>query len=62
LISPDDVVFLAHYIGGGIDAVLDLDSNDFFQYLDAAWEFYKIEVERPVRAILAGVEKGKSKS
>ena len=50
-------MFLAHYTGGGIDAILDMDISEFFEYLECAVEFYKIEVERPVRVVLAGIEK-----
>jgi len=53
------VVFLSHYVGGGIDAVLDLDSDEFFEYLECAFNLYKTEIERPVRVVLAGIEKGK---
>ena len=36
---------LSHYVGGGIDAVLDLYEDEFFIYLNAALEFYKVEIE-----------------
>jgi len=52
-------VFLSHYTGGGIESVLNLFVEDFFLYLDSALELYKIEIERPQRVILAGIEKSK---
>jgi hypothetical protein len=52
-------VFLAHYIGGGIDAVLDLYADEFFEYLDAAIELYKQERECPIRVVVAGFENKK---
>jgi hypothetical protein len=51
------VVFLAHFTGGGIDSVLDLDSEDFFNYLDEAAKLYGIEMKAPKRVILTGIEK-----
>jgi len=51
------VVFLAHYVGGGIDGVLGLDAEDFLEYFDAAWDLYKEETKRPTRVILLGIEK-----
>jgi len=50
-------VFLAHYVGGGINSVLDLEIEEFFEYYKAALEFYKLEMQRPVRVVLAGIEK-----
>ena len=50
-------MFLAHYVGGGIDSVLDLDSEDYFMYLESAMKFYKIDFERPMRVIVSGFEK-----
>jgi len=50
-------VFLAHYVGGGISDVLDLNIDDFFACLDAAMEFYKEEIKRPIRVVLSGIEK-----
>jgi len=50
------VLFLAHYTGGGINDVLDLCVEDFFLYLDAAAKFYKLEIERPIRVVLSGIE------
>ena len=55
--SHADVVFLAHYVGGGIDAVLDLEAEEFFEYLESAVEFQKLEWQRVVRIVLAGIEK-----
>jgi len=57
LITHADVVFLAHYTGGGIDGVLDLEADEFFEYLESAVEFQKLEMQRPVRVVLAGIEK-----
>jgi len=59
MITHADVVFVAHYVGGGINDAMDIDSREFFSFLDAALELYKLESERPVRAILAGIEKKK---
>jgi len=53
------VVFLAHYVGGGIQDILELYEDDFFDFLEAAIEFYQKEAERPIRVILSGIEKGK---
>jgi hypothetical protein len=50
-------VFLAHFTGGGIDSVLDLETVDFWAYLDAAMEFYKAERQGIWRVALAGIEK-----
>jgi hypothetical protein len=50
-------VFLAHYTGSGIDAVLDLDIEDYFVYMDAAVELYKTDIKTPKRAIVVGFEK-----
>jgi len=50
-------VFLAHYVGGGIDAVLDLDEDDFWDYLMAALDLLKSECMRPTRVVLSGIEK-----
>ena len=49
-----ETVFLAHYVGGGIPAVLDLNTYDFIEYMEAAVEQYKAEAERPVNAIVLG--------
>jgi len=57
LIAHADVVFLAHYVGGGINSVLDLKIDEFFEYLESAVEFQKLEMQRPVRVVLAGIEK-----
>jgi hypothetical protein len=51
------VVFLAHFTGGGINDVLDLDMEDYFQYLEAALELYKTEMKAPKRVAVAGFEK-----
>jgi hypothetical protein len=51
------IVFLAHYTGGGINSVLDLDSEDFFSYLDEAMKGYEMETKAPKRVVLAGIEK-----
>ena len=40
-IPYSDIVFLAHFTGGGIDGVLDLIVEDYFSYLDAAVEIYE---------------------
>ncbi|MDR3133268.1 MAG: hypothetical protein LBU42_04510 [Prevotellaceae bacterium] len=55
--SRADVVFLAHFTGGGIDAVLDMDIEEFFAYMEAAAELYKTEMKAPRRAVVAGFEK-----
>ena len=34
-IPYSDIVFLAHFTGGGIDGVLDLMLDDYFSYLEA---------------------------
>jgi hypothetical protein len=51
------VVFLAHFTGGGINGVLDLDTDEYFAYLDAAVELYKTEKRAPERVVVAGFEK-----
>jgi hypothetical protein len=50
-------VFLAHFTGGGINDVLDLDIDDYFAYMDEAVELYKTEMKAPKRAVVAGFEK-----
>jgi hypothetical protein len=50
-------VFLAHFTGGGIDAVLDMENDDYFAYLNEAMELYKMEMKAPKRVVLAGIEK-----
>ena len=50
-------MFLAHYVGGGINDILDLYVDEFFEYLEAAIEFYKEDVKRPIRVVLLGTEK-----
>jgi hypothetical protein len=51
------VVFLAHFTGGGINGVLDLELEDYFQYFEAAVELYKTEMKAPKRVAVAGFEK-----
>ena len=46
-IPYSDIVFLAHFTGGGIDGVLDLIVEDYFSYLDAAVEIYEKEITTP---------------
>jgi len=36
---------------------LDLDTDDFFDYLDEAIELYRQETDNPRRVVLAGIEK-----
>jgi hypothetical protein len=50
-------VFLAHFTGGGINSVLELSAGDFFDYLDEAQKLYEMEMKRPLRVVLAGIEK-----
>ena len=50
-------MFLAHFVGGGIDPILDMIVEDFYAYLDHALEFYKTEITTPRRVILSGIEK-----
>jgi hypothetical protein len=50
-------VFLAHFTGGGIDSVLDLPIDDFWDYLIEAVELYKTETINPKRVVLSGIEK-----
>ncbi|HCF10003.1 MAG: hypothetical protein [Allistipes phage R001] len=52
-----DIVFLAHFTGGGIDGVLDLIVEDYFAYLDRAVEIYEKEITTPRRVVLSGIEK-----
>lgn len=52
-----DIVFLAHFTGGGIDSVLDLIVEDYFAYLDRAVEIYEKEITTPRRVVLSGIEK-----
>jgi len=47
--------------GGGLDAVLDLEVNEFFAYYESAIEFWKLEVQRPFRVVLVGIEKSSTK-
>jgi len=42
------VVFLARHTGWGHGAILNLDVDDFFLYLEAAAEFYKKEQEMEI--------------
>jgi hypothetical protein len=50
-------VFLAHFTGGGIGNVLDLEAGDFWACMDEAMKLYKVEAEGMKRVVLAGVEK-----
>jgi hypothetical protein len=50
-------VFLAHFTGGGINDVLDLEVDDYFAYLHEAIELYKAEAKMPKRVAVAGFEK-----
>ena len=52
-----DIVFWAHFTGGGIDSVLDLIVEDYFAYLDRAVEIYEKEITTPRRVVLSGIEK-----
>ena len=52
-----DVVFLAHFTGGGINAVLDLIVEDYFDYLDEALKLYKEQFNVPRRVVVAGFER-----
>ena len=57
-IPYSDIVFLAHFTGGGIDGVLDLIVEDYFSYLDAAVEIYeKGDHNTPAGVVLSGIEK-----
>ncbi|WP_294597456.1 hypothetical protein [uncultured Rikenella sp.] len=49
-------MFLAHFTGSGLNDVLNLDTDDFFDYLDEAIELYRQENETPRRVVLAGIE------
>lgn len=51
------MVFLAHYVGGGIDAILDLMDDDYFAYLSEAIKLYEQELKTPRRSVVAGFEK-----
>lgn len=55
--SPADILFLAHYVGGGIDPILDMTIEDFYTYLAHALDFYEKEITTPRRVILSGIEK-----
>ncbi len=55
--ADSDIVFLAHWVGGGLDAVLDLTVEDFHRYFEAALEFYRQERTLPQRVVLAGIER-----
>ena len=50
-------MFLAHYTGGGIDEVLDLSTDNYFTFLDAALKLHEIEMTVPRRVVLSGIEK-----
>lgn len=50
-------MFLAHYTGGGINGVLDLTTDEYFNYLDAALKLYEMEMKTPRRVVLSGIEK-----
>lgn len=50
-------MFLARYTSSGIPAILDLDSEEFFDYLEEALEQFQEEKRMPVRVILSGIEK-----
>ena len=56
-IPPSDIVFLAHFTGGGIDSVLDLMVDDYFSYLESAVDIYEKEITTPRRVVLYGIEK-----
>lgn len=50
-------MFLAHFVGGGIDPILDLAVEDFHAYLQYALELYESEAKMPRRVVLSGIEK-----
>ena len=50
-------MFLAHFVGGGIDPILDMTVEDFFTYLKFALDIYESEAKSPRRVILSGIEK-----
>ena len=50
-------MFLAHYVGGGVEEVLNMSESDFYDYLDVALKFYKLEIERTVKVGIAGTVK-----
>lgn len=50
-------MFLSHYSGSGINEILDLTTDEYFKYLDAALELYEAEIKMPRRVILSGIEK-----
>jgi hypothetical protein len=47
------ICFLAHFTGGGIDSVLDLETGEFFTYLEEAVKLYDLELKAPKRVVLA---------
>jgi len=50
-------VFLAHYVGGGIKDILELDVFDFIDFLKSAIKLYEIELKQPKEVILVGIKK-----
>ena len=54
-------MWLAHYTGSGIDWVLDLIVEDFWDWFNTSFEMYeqqlKIERQAPQEVILAGIKK-----
>jgi hypothetical protein len=42
-------VFLAHFTGGGINAVLELPAGDFCDYLGEAKKLYEMEMKMTLR-------------
>jgi hypothetical protein len=48
---------LAHYVGGGINEVLEMYVDDFFEYLDAVIVQRDEEIKNPTRVVLSGIEK-----
>lgn len=51
------MVFLAHFTGGGIDAVLDMDYEDYCSFLKHAVKMYEQEITKPRRVVLSGIER-----
>ena len=50
-------MFLARYTNSGIDAILDMEVSEYFEYLNVAIKQYKQEKSIPTLVVLADPKK-----
>lgn len=51
------MIFLAHFVGGGIGEILNLSLEDYVIYLNKAIELYRQENHLTKKVIISGIEK-----